>query len=199
MRIIIVGATGTIGSKLTEELGQRHEIVKASRNSGDVKVDITSRTSIENMYRQVGKFDAVINVAGGAYFGPFEEMGEEQLYQGIRDKMMGQINLVMVGKDFINDNGSFTLTTGILSEDPIPNGAALSMVNGAVNAFVMAAALELKRGIRLNAISPGLVENSYEALGAYFPGHIPVPMDKVVKTYLKSVEGILNGEVIKIY
>jgi hypothetical protein len=64
---------------------------------------------------------------------------------------------------------------------------------------VIGAAPELSRGIRLNVVCPGLVEDSYAALGAYFPGHAPVSMDKVVKAYQKSVEGIVNGQVLKVY
>ncbi|MFZ6011554.1 MAG: short chain dehydrogenase [Bacteroidota bacterium] len=199
MKIIVVGASGTIGKRLTEELGKRHEVVKASFSKSDVKVDITSRASIENMYHDVGKFDAVISVTGSAYFGAFEKMTEEDLYMGIRSKLMGQINLVMVGKNYINAGGSFTLTSGILSEDPIRDGAALSMVNSGVNGFVVGAAVEFQRGIRLNVVSPGLVDDSKESLGRWFPGHTTVAMNRVVDGYLKSVEGVGTGRIIRVY
>jgi NAD(P)-dependent dehydrogenase (short-subunit alcohol dehydrogenase family) len=199
MRIIMVGATGTIGQRLYAELSQRHEVVKASKSKGDVKVDITSRESIEQMYKQAGKFDAVIVAAGGGYMGPFSQTTEEHFYQGIRSKMMGQINLVMVGKDYINDNGSFTITSGILADEPIKNAVVLSTINAALHGFVVGATPELTRGIRLNVVCPGVVADSYEALGPYFPGHDPVPMDKVVRAYQKSVEGVINGQVLKVY
>jgi NAD(P)-dependent dehydrogenase (short-subunit alcohol dehydrogenase family) len=199
MKIIIVGATGTIGQRLYNELSQRHEIIKASKNKGDVKVDITSRESIEHMYQQTGKVDAVIVVAGGGYIGPFHQTTEEHFYQGIRSKMMGQINLVMVGKEYINDHGSFTITSGILADEPIKNAVVLSTINAALHGFVVGATPELTRGIRLNVVCPGLVDDSYEALGAYFPGHDPVPMDKVVRAYQKCVEGVINGQVLKVY
>jgi NAD(P)-dependent dehydrogenase (short-subunit alcohol dehydrogenase family) len=198
MKVIIVGASGTLGKRLVERLSPKHDIIKASKN-GDVKVDITSRVSIENMYREVGKFDALINVAGSGYMGSFETTTEENFYQGIRSKMMGQINLVMVGKDYISDNGSFTLTSGILTHDPIPNGTVLSVINHGVNGFVIGASPELKRGVRLNVVSPGLVEDSYEALGKFFPGHTPVEMKKVVNAYVKSLEGIIRGQIIEVF
>ncbi len=47
MKIIVVGATGTIGKVVSSELGKRHEIIKAASKSGDVKVDITSSVSIK--------------------------------------------------------------------------------------------------------------------------------------------------------
>lgn len=199
MKIIIVGATGTIGKVVTTELSKRHIIVKAATKNSDVKVDITSIDSIKEMFRQVGPFDALISTTGSAHFGSFDTMAEADFYKGIKSKMMGQINLVMVGKDFITDNGSFTLTSGILHKDPIRNGVGLSFVNGALNSFVTSAAIEMKRGIRINVVSPGLVEDSYAALGAAFPGHIPVPMPRVVQGYLKSVEGFGTGQLIEIY
>ncbi len=199
MKIILVGASGTIGKHIFKTLGSRHEVIKASLHRSDVKVDMASAGSIKKMYEDVGNFDALVCAAGNAHFGPFDEMKEEDFYKGIRSKMMGQINLVMIGKEYINDGGSFTLTTGILSEDPIQMGVGLSMVNGAVNAFARAAAVELKRGIRINVVSPGLVEDSLVTYGPYFPGHIPVPMWKAVSGYVKSVEGAASGEIIKIY
>ena len=199
MKIILIGASGTIGKHIDVALYPRHEVIRASANKGEVKVDLTDLDSIEAMYKQVGTFDAVVCAAGGAYFGPFESMTEEHFYQGIRSKMMGQINLVMVGKEYINEGGSFTLTTGILSDEPVRNGLGLSVVNGAVNAFVMAAAVELKRGIRINVVCSGMVEDSVDTYGPYFPGHTPVPMNKVTDGYVKSVEGVITGKVIRIY
>ena len=198
MKIIIVGATGTIGKHVTAELSKRHVVIKASVKRGDVIVDITSRSSIEQMFTQVGQFDALVSTVGNVYFGDFNSMGEEDFYLGIRNKMMGQINLVMVGKDFISDNGSFTLTSGILADDPIKDGAAFSMVNGAINGFVTGAAIELKRGVRINAVSPGVVEEAKE-LFPFFPGHNPVSMERVFRGYVKSVEGKVNGQIIRIF
>ena len=199
MKIIIIGGTGTLGRPIVAELSQRHQVITVGNTSGEVQVDITSIDSIRSMYEKIDAFDALVSATGNAHFGPLLEMTEEDFYKGIKSKMMGQINLVMEGLKHINDGGSFTLTTGILAEDPIPMGAGLSMVNGAVNSFVMAAALEMPRGIRINAICPGLVEESVDKYGPYFPGHIPIPVSKAVYGYVKSVEGKINGQVVKIY
>ena len=198
MKIIVVGATGTIGSAVTEELEKRHDIVKVGQSHGDINVDITDSASIQQMYEEVLTFDAVVSATGSAYFGPFDEIDEEQFNLGIRSKLLGQINLVLLGLEYIDDGGSFTLTSGILSEDPVPGGAMLSMVNAAIDGFVTGAAIELPRGIRLNSVSPEVVQESMDKLGAYFRGHNPVPAEKVALAYSKSVEGKLTGKTFRV-
>lgn len=199
MRIIHIGALGTLGKHIARTLKERHEIVTVGRSSGDFQADLTSLKSIRSMYDKAGHFDAVICTAGSGFFGPFTEMKDEAFRQGINSKLMGQVNLVLEGFERINDNGSFTLTTGILSDDPVPMAANLSTVNGAINAFVRSSAIEMPRGIRINAVSPGLVIESLADLGPYFPGHVPVTMERMVSGYLKAVEGRQTGQVIKIY
>lgn len=199
MRILIIGASGTIGKKICDELSKKHEIIKASRSGEDVAVDITSSSSIEEMYKTVENIDAVICAAGPAKFAPFAEMTEDDIYVGIRGKLMGQVNLVRIGQKYLNDNGSFTLTTGILADDPIAGSAAVSLVNGAVNSFVLAAAQELPRGIRINVVCPTVVEDSAELYRDFFAGFDSAPMSRVVNGYLRSVEGLITGRIIKIY
>ena len=199
MKIVIVGATGTIGKAVTAELEKRHDIIKVGSKSGDIQMDMTSNESIREMYKKVGAFDALVVTAGGASMKPLEELKEEDFYVGIKSKLMGQINLVLEGKELINKNGSFTLISGILADDPIKGSVALGFVNGALNSFVKSAAHELKKGIRLNVVSPGLVEDSAEELGSFFPGHTPVSMKRVTDGFVKSVEGIKTAEIIKVY
>jgi len=200
MKILFVGGTGTIGRRVSEKLKEKHELILAGSKSGDLQFDMTDYRSIEELFGKVGKVDALMVAAGGAYMGPLQQMTEEHFYQGIRSKMMGQINLALVGQHYINPSGSITLTSGILSEDPIAYGAVLSTINSAVNGFVVGAAGELmQQGIRINVVSPGLVEDSVEAIGSYFPGHNPVEMDRVVNGYIKSIEGIRTGEIIKVF
>lgn len=199
MKIIVVGATGTIGTAVTKELGARHEIVKVGSTRGDVQVDMSSRDSILKMFQAVGKVDAVVSAAGQAHFGPLPSLGKKEFDVGINSKFMGQVHLVLLGLEFVNDGGSFTLTSGILSQDPIPGGAAVTPINAAVEGFILGASIELTRGLRINAVSPGLLEESAERLGPFFQGHIPVPAWKVAKAYSKSVEGRLNGQVFRVW
>jgi NAD(P)-dependent dehydrogenase (short-subunit alcohol dehydrogenase family) len=198
MKILVVGASGTIGKFVVAALSERHEIVKAGSKSGDVQVDIKESGSIRKMFDKVGKLDAVIATAGKVHFGEFAKMTEAEIGIGLKDKLMGQINLVLIGRDFVNDNGSFTLTSGILSHDPIRLGVGASLVNGAIDSFARAAALELPRGIRINSISPGVLEESSPPYGPYFLGHEAVPGKRVANAYVKSVEGLLTGQVIRV-
>lgn len=199
MKIILIGASGTIGGRIRDRLSQKHDVVQASRNGADIKVDITDGASIEKMYQKVEGLDAVICAAGPAKFGAFAELSEEDFYIGIRGKMMGQLNLVRIGQKYLNHGGSFTLTTGILADKPVVGSASLAMVNGAVNSFVIAAALELPRGQRVNAVCPTVVEDSAEAYAEVFPGYDPAPMERVVNGYVRSVETKITGSVIRIY
>ena len=199
MRIIVVGASGTIGRAVVQELGNKHEIIRAGRNGLDVKVDMTSVESIKNMYEQVGKVDAVISTAGSAHYAPLTELTPELNEIGINYKLKGQMNLVILGMDYVNDYGSFTLTTGILMDDPIPQGASAAMVNGGVKAFVKAAAIEMPRGIRINSVSPNLVQESLEKFGNMFPGFEAVPASRVALAYRKSVEGAQTGQNYEVY
>ena len=156
MRIIVIGGAGTIGTAVVELLSARHDVVVAGRQSGDVHVDICSQDSVRSMYRRVGSFDALACAAGEAHFGPFETVTEEELALGINSKLLGQIRLVLLGRSLIAEEGSFTLTSGYILDDPIPVVAAFSVANGGVEGFVRSAALSFDRGVRINAVSPGL-------------------------------------------
>ncbi|MCY1720579.1 short chain dehydrogenase [Prolixibacteraceae bacterium Z1-6] len=199
MKILVIGGNGTIGSCVADRLKQKHEVITAGRTSGDFNVDIENKKSIKDLFNQTGKVDAIVSCAGATKWAAFESMTEEDFYIGIKSKMMGQINLVRLGQEYLNAGGSFTLTTGILAEDPVYMTTNAAMVNGAIHGFVLAVSQELKNGHRINAVAPGLVEDSKEKFGDYFPGHNPVPMHKVANGYVRSVEGKRTGEIIRIY
>lgn len=199
MRVLMVGGNGTIGKKVREALQAKHEIVTAARNSGDVQVDISDRHSIRRMFEQLKTVDACICTAGTGFYGNYYSMTEEDMMPGIKGKLLGQMNLVLIGKDYLPAEGSFTLTSGIAAEHPAKNGTAVSVINGAINSFVLASAQELKNDMRINAVSPGLVEDSFERYGEFFPGYHLAPMKKVVNAYILSVEGAVNGAILKVY
>ncbi len=198
MRILVVGAAGMVGQAAVTALSRRHEIVRAGRSAGDVTVDLMSEDSVRAMYAKLGKVDAVVACAGHVHFGPVASMSPEQFRKGLNDKLMGQVNLVLLGLQNVADGGSFTLTSGVLDRDPIRQGANAAAVNGAIGAFVKAAAIEMPRGIRINAVSPGLLEDSEKKYEGFFPGHEPVSSARVGTAYVKSVEGALTGQVFTV-
>lgn len=199
MKIIIVGATGTIGKNIVKALEDKHEVIKAGSKSGDLQVDITKLESIKDFFSKTGNFDALVIAAGGGYIGDFKEMTEENFYKGIRSKMMGQINLVLEGRKHINTGGSFTLVSGSLAEKPVRTMSNLSVINAAVNAFVIASAIEFENGIRINVVSPGPLQAFADAFKALLPDAVPVSEERVTEAYLQSINGSETGKVIKVH
>ncbi len=194
MRVIVVGGTGTIGSAVVATLLPQHEVVVAGRKSGVVTVDLASPDSIRAMFQTVGKFDAVVSAAGQAKFGTLDDLTDADYVFSFSNKLMGQANLVRIGQQFITDGGSLTLTTGVLSQEPIKGSASISMVNAGLEGFVRAAALELPRGIRVNVVSPPWVTETLVARKMDpSPG---MPAARVAQAYLTSVEGTMTGQTI---
>ncbi len=196
MKIIIVGAEGDIGQAVVAELGDRHDILTAGRHSGDVTVDMTDRTSVDAMYKRIGRIDAVISTAGEVHFGNLADFTDETFMVGLRSKVWGQVNLVLGGMTYLKDRGSFTVTSGVLDRDPIPMGVGAATANGALGGFVVGSAIEMPRGLRINVVSPGLLNVSKPRYGDWFPGHETVSSERVGRAYAKSVEGAITGKVI---
>jgi NAD(P)-dependent dehydrogenase (short-subunit alcohol dehydrogenase family) len=194
MRIIVIGATGTIGKALVEALRGKHDVVQVGHESGDYQVDLADKGSIERLYEAVAPFDAVVSAAGLAKFGAQDGLSDADFQFSLSNKLMGQVNLVRVGMTQIRDNGSFTLTSGVLSQEPTRGSSAISLVNGGLEAFARAAALEMPRGVRINVISPPWVSETLEAMGR--DADAGMPAAQVARAYVESVEGSENGEVI---
>ena len=199
MKILIVGGNGTIGKTLVNHFNREHEVIIAGRNSGDIIVNLSESSSIEKVFLNIGQVDAIICAAGEAKWAPFNELSEEDYYIGFRSKLMGQVNLVRIGQNYISKGGSITLTTGILADDPVVKTASAAMVNGAIHSFVQAVNLEIENDVRVNVVSSGMVQDAYEKYKDYFPGHNPIPMQKMLNGYIRSVLGKGRGEIIRIY
>ena len=195
MKIVLIGASGTLGQAINAALSERHQIIRVGRQSGDLQVDITDSGSIRRLFEQVGSFDALVSATGNLHFGALAEMTEAVYLIGLRDKLMGQVNLVLIGREFITDGGSFTLTSGILSDEPIRFGSSASMVNAAIDGFVRGAAIELPRGLRVNSVSPTVVSESMPGYAPYFRGFKPIPAAEAALGYVRSVEGAQTGQV----
>ena len=197
MKILLVGAGGVIGKAVHAALAGRHEVVGANRSGGDLRVDIADAASIRGLFEQAGRFDAIVCTAGAVHYAPFPELTAEHHEVGLRSKLMGQVNLVTLGLGHVHDGGSFTLTSGLTSDEPIREGASSSLVNGALEGFVRGAAIEMPRGLRINLVSPTLVTDSAPVYGAFFPGPRPMPAAEVALGYVRSVEGAQSGRVYR--
>jgi NAD(P)-dependent dehydrogenase (short-subunit alcohol dehydrogenase family) len=194
MRILIVGATGTIGRPLVSALESRHDLVLASRQKAHEQVDISDPASIRALYKRVGKLDAVVSAAGDAKFAPLAALSDDDFAFSLRNKLMGQVNLVRYGFESVSDSGSFTLTSGVLAQHPMIGSGAVSLVNSGLEGFTRSAALEAPRGIRVNIVSPGWVTETLIALKMDpAPG---MPAADVARAYVDVVEGKQNGLVI---
>lgn len=196
MRIIVIGATGTIGSEVVAALEGRHEVVRVGRQSGEHQVDIASRESIERLFQAVGPFDALVSAAGLTRFKPLDKLSDEDFQFCLDNKLMGQVNLVRYGLAHVRDGGSFTLTSGVLTYEPIPGSSAISLVNGGLEAFARAAAREVPRGVRVNVVSPPWVTETLEEIDRDVDLANSLRAREVAKAYVESVEGSRNGEVL---
>lgn len=194
MRVIVVGATGTIGTAVVEALSGRHEVVRVGNRSGDHQVDATDRGSVERLFRDLGPFDALVSLVGGARFKPLRELTDEDFQFSFEHKLMGQINLVRLGLDHVRDGGSFTVTSGVLFQEPMPGSSAISLVNGGLEGFTRAAALDMPRGVRINCVSPPWVTETLESLG--WDTSAGMTAAQVARSYVESVEGSRSGEIL---
>jgi NAD(P)-dependent dehydrogenase (short-subunit alcohol dehydrogenase family) len=194
MRILIVGATGTIGEAVVAALRGRHELVLASRHQADEQVDIADPESIRSLYARVGRVDAVVSAAGQAGWGPLRSLSDDDFALSLNNKLMGQVNLVRYGLDSVADGASFTLTSGILAQQPSPDSAAVSLVNAGLEGFGRAAALALGPALRVNVVSPPWVSETLREMGRDPAGGLPAA--DVARAYVESVEGRQSGVVI---
>lgn len=199
MKIVVIGGTGTIGRAIVEEMQPRHDVVAVGYSRGDWQVDITDAASVQALFDHVGRFDALIAATGSLHFGPIAETTAEQFNLGLRDKLLGQIRLALAAQHHLNNGGSITLTSGIVAEEPIRQGSNATTVNAGVEGFVRAAAIELARGLRINAVSPTMVTESASVYGPFFPGFESVPVAKVALAYRRSVEGAQTGRVYRVW
>jgi NAD(P)-dependent dehydrogenase (short-subunit alcohol dehydrogenase family) len=194
MRVIVIGGTGTIGTAVVKALAARHEIVTVGHRKGAFQVDLASPDSITRLFTAIGSCDAVVITAGIAKFASLDDLTYEDYFVGLNNKLMGQANVVRIGKSFVTNQGSFTLTSGVLSQEPMKGSASISMVNAGLEGFVRAAAIDLPRGLRVNVVSPPWVTETLIARG--MDPSIGLPADRVAQAYLASVEGTMTGQVI---
>ncbi len=195
-KVLVVGATGLIGRTVADTLAPVHEVVRSSRNDGE-RADMSDPASVRALFERVGPVDAVVSCAGAVPFKPITELGAADYAAAVQEKVLGQVNLVTEGLAHVRDGGSFTLISGVLSREPIATGVAASLANGAVESFVMAAATELPRGIRINVVSPSVLAEA-DAYHPFFPGYPQVPAAEVARAYVRSVDGVETGKTFNV-
>lgn len=199
MKVLIIGATGTVGKAVATELAARHDIVAASRSSATHPVDVMQPASIEALFQKIGKVDAIVAATGELHFGPLSEMTGAQFRIGLNSKLMGQVELALIGQQYLNDGGSITLSSGIVGEQPIRFGANATAVNRAVEGFAQGAAIELPRGIRINVVNASVLQESLPSYGPYFVGFEAVPAARVALAYARSVDGAQTGQIYRVW
>jgi NAD(P)-dependent dehydrogenase (short-subunit alcohol dehydrogenase family) len=193
MKIVVVGASGTIGKAVADALAPRHEVVRASRH-GPVVVNLEDPASLRRLFESVRAVNAVVCCAGNAAFRPLAWLTDADFQLGLQSKLMGQVNLTRVAVDHLADEGSITLTSGVLAHEPMPGGAAISMVNAALEGFVVGASIELPRGLRLNVVSPPWMTETLLALK--MDPSVGIPAAACARAYVAAVEGKAQGETL---
>jgi NAD(P)-dependent dehydrogenase (short-subunit alcohol dehydrogenase family) len=195
MKILLIGATGTIGRAVAAALSPRHEVIAVSRHSEPLRVDISSAESVRALFAAAGPIDAVISAAGAARFKPLAQLDDEDFAFCLQNKLMGQVNVVREGLQKVRDGGVIVVTSGILSRLPAPGSGAISLVNAGLEGFVRAAAIEAPRGIRVNVVSPPWVSETLTQLGMDPKGGLPASV--VAQAYVRTVEGPITGQVVE--
>ena len=192
MKIIVIGATGTIGRRVADGLATRHVVVRASRSSR-AAVDVADPGSVRRLLEAVaadGDVDAVVSCAASA---PLMDLAADGFVDALTPKLLGQVEVVRAAVETLADGGSVTLTAGQIPAE-LRGAAGGALVNAGLAAFVPAAAAELPRGLRLNAVSPGWVAESLAAAGQDPAGGTPA--DVVAAAYVRLVEGTATGTVV---
>lgn len=194
-KVIVVGSTGVIGKKVVQLLEENYQVITVNRSSGDYRLDMQDANAVEEMFKSVGSFDALIATSGYGKWGSIDEHTIQDYHDGLNSKLMGQVNLVAIGRKYAAQGACFVLTSGILAHTPTIGGISLSMINSAVEAFVRGAALEIK-DMRVDCVSPSFAKETMELMG--MDSSTGVPAAEFAKLYIKAIEGKETGIIYEI-
>jgi len=195
-KIIVVGATGRLGRVVVNGL-KDYEVIRAGRSGPDLKIDALDFESVSDVFASVGTFDGLISCIGGTPFKTFEELTMEDFALGMSKKCFSQLNLAKAAIPFLSDNGSITLTSGIIGDEPILAGSCAAAANGALNMSVSTLAAEFAGRLRINVVSPSIIENSVEDYGMLFDGFEPTSEKRIIEAYRRTISAPISGRVLR--
>lgn len=194
-KLVLVGSTGVLGKEVKELLGPDYEIITVNRTSGDYQLNMSDVDAVEKMFKEIGGFDALISTSGYGKWGSIDEHSIQDFHDGLNSKLMGQVNLVMIGRKYANTGASFAVSTGILAQYPVEGGLSLGMINAGLEAFVRGAALEMK-DMTINAVSPSFAKETMELMG--MDSSTGVPAIEFAKLYKQAIESGKSGEIYRV-
>jgi len=190
-KIVVIGADGLIGKEVVKALGES-ECIRASRSSTE-RVDISDPKSLAALFERLGQLDGIVCTGGTARYKPWNQLTDEDWTFSLANKLLGQVNVVRYGAKSVRPGGAITLPTGLAAQFPAPGSAIITTVNAAVEAFVRAAAAEPSLAVRVNAVSPGWVSETLQAMGRNPSGGIPAA--EVAKVVVRQFREGLTGSV----
>ena len=197
-KIIVVGATGKLGRVVVEGLRKDYEVIRAGRSGPDLKIDAFDFESVSDILASVGPFDGLVSCIGGTPFKTFEELTMEDFAAGLSTKCFSQLNLAKAAIPFLSENGSITLTSGIIGDEPIIAGSCAAAANGALNMCVSTLAAEYAGKLRINVVSPSIIENSVDHYGMLFDGFEPTSNESIIHAYRRTISAPITGRVMSL-
>ena len=196
-KIIVVGATGKLGREVVEGLEKDYEVIKASRSGPDLKIDAFDFESVSDVFASVGPFDGLVSCIGSTPFKTFDKLSMEDFATGLSTKCFSQLNLAKAAIPFLSENGSITLTSGIIGDEPILAGSCAAAANGALNMCVSTLAAEYAGKLRINIVSPSIIENSVDYYGMLFDGFEPTSKESIIQAYRRTISAPISGRVLR--
>ena len=197
-KIIVVGATGKLGRVVVEGLRKDYEVIRAGRSGPDLKIDAFDFESVSDVLASVGPFDGLVSCIGGTPFKTFEELTMDDFAAGLSTKCFSQLNLAKAAIPFLSENGSITLTSGIIGDEPIIAGSCAAAANGALNMCVSTLAAEYAGKLRINVVSPSIIENSVDHYGMLFDGFEPTSNESIIHAYRRTISAPITGRVMSL-
>ena len=197
-KIIVIGATGKLGKVVVEGLQKDYEVIRASRSGPDLKIDAFDFESVSDVLASIGPFDGLVSCIGGTPFKIFDELTMEDFAAGLATKCFSQLNLAKAAIPFLRENGSITLTSGIIGDEPIIAGSCAAAANGALNMCVSTLAAEYAGKLRINVVSPSIIENSVDHYGMLFDGFEPTSNQSIIHAYRRTISAPITGQVLSL-